>query len=552
LKLLVKKLKKGNFILKGIYPMNSCMKLFTIKSIFSNLPFQKLFSILFILIFSFAFSKSIIAGEITVSSISDLNSAIVSANGGDVIILKNGIYTGSAINFINSRGSAGKKIVVKAETPGGVVINGDSTSVLMRGDHLVLTGFHFKDVVGNGVFLGIEDAGYWRVTNCKFENINKTGGVIEVRGLSSSHAVYSGPSKYGRIDHSTFERNRRIEIEIFIIDKENYIQPDLDNTHNTIDHNVFKDHIKATQEEAIQIGRGTIAWGPDGKRGRIAEYTTDAYTTIEYNLFQNYHGDNELISSKCSSNTIQYNVVIDSGTITQRMGDDAVIKGNWFFFSGNPWEQNGIAIRANGKNHKIINNYVENYFTPIALYFGEEGTSYPPVANAMVANNTIVNSHRNTIYIGFGSEKGSVAPDNTYIANNIIYGVSPGQKCILEMTASTNTTYETNIAWPINGEVGVSNPEIIEVDPNLKYDGKMYRLQSSSSNAINRGTPSSSVTTDIDGQERTLAPDIGADEYSSLPIKRSIIKEEIGGSGVQWPNSTLEALAPPTGFRVVL
>ena len=79
-------------------------------------------------------------------------------------------------------------------------------------------------------------------------------------------------------------------------------------------------------------------------------------------------------------------------------------------------------------------------------------------------------------------------------------------------------------------------------------------MQATSDNAINKGTTDLNVKLDIEGQPRDPSgQDIGADEYSSQPIVRPMIKEGIGYAGVQWPNSTVDEinLSPPSGLRVV-
>ena len=79
--------------------------------------------------------------EIAVYSIAELNNTISNADAGDTIILADGTYTDQGrIDFdcrhIAPAPSAGNEITVKAETPGGVIITGGSSSVNILGPYL--------------------------------------------------------------------------------------------------------------------------------------------------------------------------------------------------------------------------------------------------------------------------------------------------------------------------------------------------------------------------------------------------------------------------------
>ena len=83
----------------------------------------------------------------------------------------------------------------------------------------------------------------------------------------------------------------------------------------------------------------------------------------------------------------------------------------------------------------------------------------------------------------------------------------------------------------------------------MDCSGEICRLQASSVNAIDKGTPDPAVTHDIDGHLRDagspdIGPDIGCDEYSTDGMIRSIATIE-EGTGVQW-------LAAPIGLHVVI
>jgi len=89
---------------------------------------------------------------VNVSSIAELQSAISGAASGDTLVLANGIYSNTILNI------SGSGIVLKAATPGGVILNGTNT-ITIPGNNNLFSGFQFTngtmpgipiDVSGNG------------------------------------------------------------------------------------------------------------------------------------------------------------------------------------------------------------------------------------------------------------------------------------------------------------------------------------------------------------------------------------------------------------------
>ena len=78
-----------------------------------------------LLLFSSFFAT---AQSITVSTIDEYNSAIKKVSTGGTIILKNGEWKDVTLNAFGN-GTKQNPIIVKAETPGKVLITGDSSSV---------------------------------------------------------------------------------------------------------------------------------------------------------------------------------------------------------------------------------------------------------------------------------------------------------------------------------------------------------------------------------------------------------------------------------------
>ena len=83
---------------------------------------KKLFPVVTIL-FLFAFSNSLKAREILVKNKTNLKDAISNALSGDEIVLANGVWKDVEVEFAVN-GTQEKPIILRAETPGKVFIEG--------------------------------------------------------------------------------------------------------------------------------------------------------------------------------------------------------------------------------------------------------------------------------------------------------------------------------------------------------------------------------------------------------------------------------------------
>lgn len=180
------------------------------------------------------------------TSVADLNTQVASAVKGDKIILMNSgspySDAGFSINTSGLEGGANEPaetlpVIIKAETPGSVVITGNTHS--MRGTYTYLHGLDLTTSSGSGVFFTMVDCYKCRVTNNRFLNIDRAGGTVEVKGTDGDTNPV-GPSTDNRFDHNTFHNTADITIENFIVDKSTW--QDLGNIRNTYDHNVFRDY----------------------------------------------------------------------------------------------------------------------------------------------------------------------------------------------------------------------------------------------------------------------------------------------------------------------
>ena len=214
-------------------------------------------------------------------------------------------------------------------------------------------------------------------------------------------------------------------------------------------------------------------------------------------------------------NTIISNSTVSSGGGLYLQGPDGfslsfnrIAENN-----GPPGYANGISIQ--GTNAYLFSNQIVDNKNGNAVEFtsglpaiytlrainnlvsGNQGIGFGFYGNRIeLLHNTIVS---NTGYAIYGSYTATITLTNNLIAYNT-YGVMK--------SANTTLSGTHNLFWG-NGSDPFTGTAAILGDPKLAADG--YHLTAGSA-AISAGTPIS-VDIDIDGENRSIPPDIGADEY---------------------------------------
>jgi len=267
---------------------------------------------------------ALLANTITVSSVAALQNAINEAKPGDIILLKNGLYTTTTDILISKAGTKAQPITIAAETAGGAEIAGAGGFELVSpAAYVVIRGFKFTHAASKA--RSAPGTSFCEWTHNIFETPG-TGDYLTVAG--NDHQV----------DYNTFQNKDSLGKFIAIRGEGSQIAERL-----WIHHNYFK--IQKNQQnrngaEAFQFGLSGFS-------------LSSSNSIVEYNLFEDCAGENELISVKASRVTLRYNTIRNCpAQFTLRHGNFNQVYGNYFI--------NTPGLRIFGDDHVIYSNHFEN------------------------------------------------------------------------------------------------------------------------------------------------------------------------------------------------
>ncbi len=482
------------------------------------------------------FSSNTVGKEILVSNAVELNSAITSSKPGDIIVMKDGVWTDVVIDF-KSNASITESITLRAQTPGKVILNGGSKLIFSK-PNLIVEGLLFKKGV-----LTKKDAS---VISFESENCRLTNSAIIDYNPADFNTEYFWVlfnGSHNRVDHCYFTGKSN---------KQPVVQNGEENArYNQVDRCYIKDIpyvSKANGREILRI----FGYGHADEPG-----DDGAYFTVEYNLFDHAHGEGtEIVSLKSNHNIVRYNTVIASkGGLVGRRGKYNTFEGNFIFGKG---EKGTSGIRIAGPYQRVINNYVadvtedglrliagEYYEKSLTENFASKKKNLPKylqVQESYFAQNTFVNCGENGINIGYNyknqwpSLQMVLFPENNKFINNLVYNCS-GNAINIEVLDTSSPLdgfkfkpnfFEGNMVFgqqvcniPVPSGITISNPKL-----KLGSDG-LYRLGSQSP-ALNNGSVSD-VKDDFAGVLRDSKKDIGAEEFGGVtPIRFPLTPKEVG------------------------
>jgi len=435
-----------------------------------------------------------------VSNINELNDAIQNVKAGDHIVLANGVWKDVEINF-SGQGTEAKPIILRAETPGKVTIEGVS-NLKIGGDYLEVHDLHFKNGYTpsrNVIQFKINDtliANHSKVTNCVIEEFTQpdrdvSDHWVEFWGRHNelSNNYIAGKSNFGPTVMVMLKGNQHIK---------NY-------------HQIVNNH----------FGPRPRKGGPHGETMQIGDSGTSmtpSHTNVENNLFERCNGEVEIISSKSNNNTFKNNVFFESeGSLVLRHGNYATIDGNIFIGNDNSEFIGGIRVINTG--HWITNNYFyklkgSTFRAPLAVMNGIPKSPlnrYNQVTDAVIAYNTFVDT-KTPFHFSVGSnvsqsevlpksEIRSARPTRTVVANNILYNQTPFEYPIKNYDKVDGVLFKNNYTNSANkSEVQPEGLQTVELD--VQEVSKSLKVPTYDTKQIYSGFDFETITTDLFGNKR--------------------------------------------------
>lgn len=379
----------------------------------------------------------------TVKNIDELNTAIEKATPGGVIVMANGEWNDVQIR-LKGMGTEDEPITLRAETPGEVIIQGES-DLKLSGEYLVVDGLYFTNGFSPSrsvVEFAIKDAvaNHSRVINCVIKDYNK-----QQRNMQDLWILFKG--RYNELDrcYVSGKSNRGPTIRIDLAGNQS-----IKNYHKIINNHFGPRPPKGgPSAETIQLGNSFTSMAP-------------SYTLVANNLFERCNGEVEIISSKTNFNEFRNNVFYKSeGSLVTRHGNYCTVDGN-YFIGDTESEQIG-GIRLIGTGHWVTNNYFYNlkgkiFRSPLAVMNGIPKSPlnrYIQVTDVVVAHNSYINC-TSPWQFGVGvnidqkdvlpaSEIRSSRPIRTIVANNLIYNKTGDESPIVAHDKIDGISFKSNV-----------------------------------------------------------------------------------------------------------
>ena len=335
------------------------------------------------------------AATYEVASLADLQARINTAAAGDVIVMKDGVYTTTAPITIERKGAAGRPIRIAARTRGKVEIAGtDGFDVVAGAAHIEIDGFHFTHASGKTQIR--PGATHVRFTRNIFEQ-NGDGAYLTIAGDDAE------------VDRNELRNKRTVGNMIDVRGAGNQVAQRV-----RIHRNYFHDF---TSPGPGTNGAETIRFGLSGLS------MSKGLGVIEHNLFVRCVGENEMLSIKSGANVIRHNTLLDSpgAQLTLRHGNENIVRLNYL--------RGTDGIRIFGDRNRVSDNYLEA--NTGAIQIGNGGaevadgaplTSHDRPDDTYITSNVLVNNRRNIFMTARDKGLGAV---RTTIAHNIIQGGGP-------------------------------------------------------------------------------------------------------------------------------
>jgi len=391
-------------------------------------------------------SGKLFANTITVSSIAELQSAIEKAKPGDKIVVKDGVYTTTSDISIACVGTKDHPITITAQDLGKAEISGSSGfNLVSPSAYVIIRDFKFTHAASKAK----SSSGS---TFCRWTN-----NIFETPGDGEDLLIAGNDNE---IDHNTFQNKNAMGRFLAIRGSGSQIAQRL-----RIHHNYFK----SQKDQGGKNGAETLQFGLSGFS------LSSSNSVVEYNLFEDCAGENEMISVKASAVTLRYNTIRNCpAQFTLRHGNKCQVYGNYFY--------NTPGIRIFGDDHLVYSNYFENCNPAITIGNGDgevangaQLTSHDRPDRVLIALNILVNNKANIVQQG---RKDGLGATHVKVVNNIIEG---GTSAASISGPNVDATWADNIIFKTAAGDMPKAGYVIK-DPKLnKDDAGLFQLTSENS-----------------------------------------------------------------------
>ena len=391
----------------------------------------------------------------------EFREAVRHAQPGDTITMANGIWHDADLVF-DADGAEGDSITVRAETPGEVILTGQS-SLRIGGQYLKVEGLWFhRGALDRGHVIAFRTnraARHSRVTNCAVTEFNPDNWLLQYKWVS----LYG---THNRVDHCYFagKTHDGATLVVWLEDP-----PADEPNYHRIDHNHF-----GYRPELGKNGGETIRIGTSSRSMQ------DSYTLVEHNLFERTDGEHEIISNKSGHNTYQHNTFLEAqGALTLRHGNHATIRENWFLGRGKPGTG---GVRVIGEDHLITHNYFselkgDSSRASLSVMNGIPNSPlnrYFQVKRPVITQNTFVGT-RVSILFGLGADgEKTLLPEDVLFGRNVIF--TDSDKSVVtayvsadDVTWSENVFFGTQLGIQPPDGIRWENPELISGPHGMLY-----------------------------------------------------------------------------------
>jgi len=348
-------------------------------------------------------------GGNTVKNLDEFDQAVANAKPGTVITMANGTWENVELRLIG-KGEDGNPIKLQAETPGQVIITGQS-NLAFSGEYLEIAGLVFKngftptsEVIS---FKTSKDelANNSRVTNCVIDNFTNP----ERFDGDTWVAIY-GKNNVFDFNTMTGKGNRGVTLAIKMQTEESR-----ENNH-LIENNYFgpRQVLGSNGGETLRVGTSHYS----------RSYSN---TIVRANYFDRVNGEHEIISNKACGNEFRDNVFFEcQGTLTMRHGHHTLVENNYFLGNRKP---NTGGIRIINEYQTVRKNYMagltgHRFRGALVIMNGVPNSPinrYNQVIDSYMDNNIVINSDYIQLCAGSDEER-SAKPTGSTFKNNLILG----------------------------------------------------------------------------------------------------------------------------------